>query len=352
MSTPVYYAGAQIAGARGPQRAPAPGLARIAAVAAALLLLGLFADCAAADATTCYRLDGLPHTKIRPDDGDWIPCDSTATVSSCCSSKDYCLGNGLCLDAGANNYFSIQGCTDASWPQPCVSPTPKCKDNIRDEYSFVFPCSQATNASFNYCCGQTADCCTNNTNFLTFPGATEIRRPTVLPPSGSGTSAAATVTVTVAAAPGQGEFAGSTTPTPGSDSKPLWIGLGVGLALVAALVGLLVFFGCQLRKRRKEPKAFPVPVSPDLDKPPLGTETAAALVHDYHQQPQYQGSPYQQQFPSGGSTPVLPYNYSPQAPAPNVYQRHQGASYQGVPGAGQGEAHELQMGDENIRNRN
>ena len=222
--------------------------------------------------------------------------------------------------------------------------------SVGDEYSFVFPCNQATNASFNYCCGQTADCCANSTNFLSFPGATEIRRPTVLSTGGAGTSAAATVTVTVTATPGQGEFVGGATPAPASDSKPLWIGLGVGLALVAALVGSLIFFGCQMRKRRKESKAAPAPVSPDLDKPPLGTGTAVAFVHDYHQQQQYQGSPYQQQFPSGVSTPVQSHNYSPQAPAPNVYQRHQGASYQGVPGAGRGEIHELQMGDENTRN--
>jgi hypothetical protein len=38
-------------------------------------------------------LDGTPFSKIRPDDGDWIPCDPSATASSCCSVKDYCMGN-------------------------------------------------------------------------------------------------------------------------------------------------------------------------------------------------------------------------------------------------------------------
>ncbi len=82
---------------------------------------------------TCYRLDGLPHSKIRTDDGDWVPCDNTARISHCCSSKDYCLENGLCLNAGANNYFSIQGCTDPSWPSPCVK-SPQCEDNIRKQF--------------------------------------------------------------------------------------------------------------------------------------------------------------------------------------------------------------------------
>src|ERR1700761_6331971 len=63
--------------------------------------------------STCYQLDGTPYSKIRPDDGDWVPCDPSAQVSTCCSDKDYCMGNGLCLDAGANNMFSIQ---DAPMP--------------------------------------------------------------------------------------------------------------------------------------------------------------------------------------------------------------------------------------------
>ncbi len=69
----------------------------ISTLAAASLLL---ADFAAGAAATCYRLDGTPFANIRPDDGDWVPCDpSAAGASSCCSVKDYCLGNGLCLDA-------------------------------------------------------------------------------------------------------------------------------------------------------------------------------------------------------------------------------------------------------------
>ncbi|KAK0624880.1 hypothetical protein B0T17DRAFT_255182 [Bombardia bombarda] len=92
------------------------------------LILSLFA--ADLVSGTCYKLDGAPYSRIRPDDGDWVPCDNTARVSSCCSSKDYCMGNGMCLDAGANNYFSLQGCTDPSWPAPCVT-NPKCESNIR-----------------------------------------------------------------------------------------------------------------------------------------------------------------------------------------------------------------------------
>lgn len=102
---------------------------RISTLVASLLLADFAAGAAAA---TCYRLDGTPFAKIRPDDGDWVPCDpSAAGASSCCSVKDYCLGNGLCLDAGANNYFSIQGCTNAGWGAPCVTAA-ACRSNIRE----------------------------------------------------------------------------------------------------------------------------------------------------------------------------------------------------------------------------
>ncbi|OIW32020.1 hypothetical protein CONLIGDRAFT_629717 [Coniochaeta ligniaria NRRL 30616] len=97
---------------------------------ASLLTATLLLTDIATAAATCYRLDGTPFAKIRPDDGDWVPCDASASTSSCCSVKDYCLGNGLCLDAGANNYFSVQGCTDASWGSPCVT-NAACKSNIR-----------------------------------------------------------------------------------------------------------------------------------------------------------------------------------------------------------------------------
>lgn len=98
--------------------------------AVALLVASLYLFGPASVAATCYRLDGTPFAKIRADDGDWIACDASATVSSCCSTKDYCLGNGLCLDAGANNYFSVQGCTDQAWGKPCITNS-ACKGNIR-----------------------------------------------------------------------------------------------------------------------------------------------------------------------------------------------------------------------------
>lgn len=47
------------------------------------------------------------------------PCNTTAEISPCCGSNDFCLSNGLCLNAGGNNAFTQQGCTDKAWGDPC-----------------------------------------------------------------------------------------------------------------------------------------------------------------------------------------------------------------------------------------
>lgn len=306
-------------------------------------------------------MDGLPYSKIRTDDGDWVPCDSSKSVSHCCSSKDYCLDNGLCLDAGANNYFSIQGCTDPSWPagSPCVT-SPQCKKNLRksfpvhrscavtktcaleDEYSFAFPCRMATNSSFYYCCGQTADCCTNATepDLLVFAGVTDINRPTVLPDGTSSGQATAT--------PDSGAQADST--------RNLAIGAGVGGGVGLAVIAALVFFGCQMRKARKaERRRSSVPTLSGPEKSVSSPLSATAHVENYlqaqqqfqHQQQspylpgQGQGSPFQAQFPSNPSTPAQAFSYSTQPPAgSSVYQMPQGATYPPQV-AGHGEIHEL-----------
>jgi len=61
---------------------------------------------------TCYTTFGDIQ------DGD-VPCDPDNDVSTCCSANDYCLSNGLCLDASANNVMTQQSCTDPNWGAPC-----------------------------------------------------------------------------------------------------------------------------------------------------------------------------------------------------------------------------------------
>ena len=48
----------------------------------------------------------------------WYPCNANASNSTCCGGVNFCLSNGLCLDGGSNNFFSIQGCTGPSWNAP------------------------------------------------------------------------------------------------------------------------------------------------------------------------------------------------------------------------------------------
>ncbi|KAK3936420.1 hypothetical protein QBC46DRAFT_357496 [Diplogelasinospora grovesii] len=320
---------------------------------------------------TCYRLDGLPYSKIRSDDGDWIPCDTNSRVSSCCSSKDYCMGNGLCLDAGANNYFSIQGCTDPSWPSPCIS-SPQCVSNIRTVLRLP-----PSHPPFDLTLTCIADCCTNSSNFLAFQGVTSISRPTLLPPGASSNPSnlsPTTVTVTVTATPGTGQSVVAS-PAP-ADDKTLGIGLGVGLAMGLALIGAIIFFGCQVRRRNKQQDYAPVtPVtSPTIPPPPPGNQgdnkpmamvmpmpspqeqqqqqqqqTQIGMgIGSYYYEPQQQHQQHQQQYPSNNTPPVQqpPYNYSPQAPAlaATLYQmQQQQHNQQQIPGGPGGGGHPVVM---------
>lgn len=80
---------------------------------------------------TCYDIFGSPQSSF-------YPCNSSAEVSTCCSYVDYCLSNGLCLDDGANNAMTQQGCTDPNWDSPCHT---FCTSNnrkwSRQRYAFV-----------------------------------------------------------------------------------------------------------------------------------------------------------------------------------------------------------------------
>jgi len=60
-----------------------------------------------ASCQTCYHPDG----SVSPDS----PCSPSQTQSACCYYPDYCLSNGFCFDAGANNLLSRQTYTDKTW---------------------------------------------------------------------------------------------------------------------------------------------------------------------------------------------------------------------------------------------
>ena len=70
-----------------------------------------------AKAYTCYYPDSTPY--VNTPDAVWTACNASATVSTCCSTIDYCLSNGICFQAGENNLLATQGCTDPNWGAPC-----------------------------------------------------------------------------------------------------------------------------------------------------------------------------------------------------------------------------------------
>jgi hypothetical protein len=49
----------------------------------------------------------------------FFPYNASAEVGVCCSGSDYCLDNGLCLDAAGDNIFTVQGCRFNTWEPPC-----------------------------------------------------------------------------------------------------------------------------------------------------------------------------------------------------------------------------------------
>lgn len=74
-----------------------------------------------AQAQECYTSKGFPWTynNDEPVEG-WVPCNRTAAVTNCCSPRDFCMTNGLCMDAVIDNMMSQQGCTSSKWDgRPC-----------------------------------------------------------------------------------------------------------------------------------------------------------------------------------------------------------------------------------------
>lgn len=81
---------------------------RLASVLATVLLAAVIPLTSA----TCYDRSGNVRSQ-------WLPCDPNASTSTCCSSNDFCMSNGLCLNAGGNQAYTQQGCTDNKWGLPC-----------------------------------------------------------------------------------------------------------------------------------------------------------------------------------------------------------------------------------------
>ncbi|KXJ89016.1 hypothetical protein Micbo1qcDRAFT_165789 [Microdochium bolleyi] len=237
-----------------------------------LLILALAAG---SQAVTCFNSKGQPWSfnKDLPVEA-WQPCNSTASVTSCCSPRDYCMTNGLCMDAVIDNMMSQQGCTSNAWDaKPCRN---YCAGGVSDlaGFHFLWRCDGQA-----HCCGnnRSTTCC-NDPGVKTFvvevgqqlhqagmiaitesmfaelnAQASSVTKSTA---SGSATSTPGTSPTSGSATSSSQTGAATSDNTQSKNEMPqtLIVGLAVGISLAVLLIAALVFFGMQFRKRNQTAK--------------------------------------------------------------------------------------------------
>lgn len=204
------------------------------------LCLSVLQLVASTSAQTCYYPDGSEAAGNRP-------CNTSTTYSACCSTTDYCLTNGLCFDAGGNNYMTRDSCTDSSWesnycPQFCQTSSTSGGESL-------LACNNSGNAN-TYCCGvgSNAETCCNNGYSFVVPVGQVIGHPTASTssntlPSTTGTATKSSSTPT--SSQSQSSVPPSETTQPSSNSKSsatiLGLSIGLGIPLSVAFFALLFF---------------------------------------------------------------------------------------------------------------
>jgi hypothetical protein len=78
-----------------------------------------------------------------------------------------CLGTGLCLHLASNNAFSIQSCTDPSWPELCAGHFKQLLGPKKGGYKYVLACGRSFRTPC--CLGADASCCSDNSKFNYLP---------------------------------------------------------------------------------------------------------------------------------------------------------------------------------------
>ncbi|KAK5657403.1 hypothetical protein OQA88_2973 [Cercophora sp. LCS_1] len=250
-----------------------------------------------AESANCYKVDG----KLQSAQYGWKACKPEAASSPCCSGIDYCLDNGLCLNAGVvNNIITVQGCTDPSWGGDCRKYCPGSIDG--NGYVAISICDGFNNA----CCGDAGKCCNSGDTFK-LPFFTNLTHPpeesattTQGAPNSSGTTAPSQTTPggqsasSDAALTGQGSAATS--------DQALKVGLGVGVSLGALLLAAIGYSIWELRKRR----AMAEEMKTMTDHGAVGVVPGPPM----HQSPAPKYQPYPHSYPS-----ELPYQQIAQLPA-------------------------------------
>lgn len=192
---------------------------------------------ASISAQTCYYPDGSEATGNRP-------CNTSTTYSACCSTTDYCLTNGLCFDAGSNNYMTRDSCTDSSW-----------KSNYCPQFCQT---SGTSGGESSYCCGvdSNAETCCNNGYSFVVPVGQVIGHPTASTSSSTlssttGTATKSSSTPTSSQSQSSVPPSGTTQPSSNSNSSATILGLsiGLGIPLSVAFFALLFFL---LKEQRRQ----------------------------------------------------------------------------------------------------
>ncbi|KAI1381099.1 hypothetical protein F4677DRAFT_116857 [Hypoxylon crocopeplum] len=202
---------------------------------------------------TCYNSQGFPwaFTSQEPVEA-WKACDPGAEVTNCCGPHDYCMSNGLCLDAVIDNMVSQQGCTDRNWAEPCQN---YCGGTQSDAAGlhFLWRCDGQS-----HCCGsnRSTTCCEDpDIEIFVLKVGTNIFHP----PTTTSTAliASQSAGITSSSLPPQPTSGASpiTESSSTNDGRNMVIGLGVGIPLGLALIAALGFLAVQFRRWSKQAEA-------------------------------------------------------------------------------------------------
>ncbi|KAK5112849.1 hypothetical protein LTR85_011076 [Meristemomyces frigidus] len=94
-----------------------------------------------------------------------IPCNTSASVSSCCSSDAWCLDNGLCFGAGVTSRGS---CTDKDWGDGCAQ---YCQSDNPSGGMPLQPCDPGTMV---FSCGANTTNCVDSVNTFVLAGGVDL----------------------------------------------------------------------------------------------------------------------------------------------------------------------------------
>ncbi|KAI0147729.1 hypothetical protein GGR57DRAFT_475712 [Xylariaceae sp. FL1272] len=228
-----------------------------------LFALNFFACFYSSANATCFNVRGDPWSFVSSEPvEEWLPCNSTAEVTNCCGPRDYCMGNGLCMDAVVDNFISQQGCTSEDWEEPCHN---WCKDTQPTLAGLVFlwKCDEHQ----TYCCSSdtSKSCCSNEgvDQFVLKVGLDLHHPPKTTTTTKTSTSTTATdaptsTTSTSANAANSTIAQGNdtiptsnTTATSSHNDHNLAIGLGVGGVFGLGIIAAICFLSVQIRRKRK-----------------------------------------------------------------------------------------------------